>query len=41
MNISNEQIEQYRAQGFLIIEGFLTEEERAAAIDGFFTLFAT
>ena len=40
MHISDEQIAQYRSQGFLIVERFLTEVERAAAIDGVFTLFS-
>lgn len=40
MHISNEQLETYRRQGFLIVENFLQAEEREAALDGFFTLFS-
>ena len=40
MHITDDQLTTYRKQGFLIVENFLTDEERAAALDGFFTLFA-
>lgn len=40
MHITDEQIATYKQQGFLIIENFLTEEERQAALDGFYTLYA-
>ena len=40
MHISDQQLDTYRKQGFLIVENFLTEEERRAALDGFFSLFA-
>ena len=40
MHISDRQLDTYRKQGFLIVENFLTEEERRAALDGFFSLFA-
>ena len=40
MHISDEQLDTYRRQGFLIVENFLTEEERRAALDGFYSLFA-
>ena len=40
MRITDEQLDRYRRQGFLIIENFLTEQERSAALDGFFSLFA-
>ena len=40
MHITDDQLDRYRRQGFLIIENFLTEQERAAAMDGFFSRFA-
>ena len=40
MHITDDQLDRYRRQGFLIIENFLTEQERAAALDGFFSRFA-
>ena len=40
MRITDEHIATYRRQGFVIVEDFLTEAERQAALDGFFTLFA-
>ena len=40
MHISDQQLDTYRKQGFLIVENFLTEEERRAALDGFFSLFS-
>ena len=40
MRITDEHIATYQRQGFVIIEHFLTEAERQAALDGFFTLFA-
>ena len=40
MHISDEQLDTYRRQGFLIVENFLTEEERRAALGGFFSLYA-
>ena len=40
MHITDEQLDRYRRQGFLIIENFLTEQERSAGLDGFFSLFA-
>ena len=40
MHITDDQLDRYRRQGFLIIENFLTEQERSAALDGFFSLFA-
>ena len=40
MHISDRQLATYRKQGFLIVENFLTEEERCAALDGFFTWFS-
>ncbi len=35
MHISNEQLETYRRQGFLIVENFLQAEEREAAMTRF------
>ena len=40
MHITDEQLTTYKQQGFLIIEDFLTDAERQAAQDGFFTYFA-
>ena len=40
MHITDAQLDLYRRQGFLIIENFLTDQERTAALDGFFSLFA-
>ena len=40
MHISDQQLDTYRKQGFLIVEKFLTEGERRAALDRFFSLFA-
>ena len=40
MHISDRQLDTYRKQGFLIVENFLTEEERRSALDGFFSLFS-
>ena len=40
MHITDEQLETYRRQGFLIIENFLSSAERDAALDGFFTHFS-
>ena len=40
MHITDAQLATYKKQGFLIIESFLTEDEREAALQGFFTLFA-
>ena len=40
MHITDAQLATYKKQGFLIIENFLTEDEREAALHGFFTLFA-
>ena len=40
MHITDDQLDRYRRQGFLIIENFLTEQERSAALDGFFSRFA-
>ncbi len=40
MRISDEQITIYKQQGFIIIESFLSEDERQAALEGFFSLYA-
>ena len=40
MYITDEQILQYKEDGFLIIENFLTENERRSALDGFYKHFA-
>ena len=40
MHITDEQLETYRRQGYLIIENFLSPAERDAALDGFFTHFS-
>ena len=40
MRITDEQLATFRDQGFLIVENFLTRDEREAALDGIFTLFA-
>ena len=40
MHITDSQLDTYREQGFLIVENFLTQEEREDALDGFFSLFA-
>lgn len=40
MHITDDQLNEYRRRGFLIVEDFLNDEERAAALDGVFTLFA-
>ena len=40
MHITDSQLDTYREQGFLIVENFLTPDERDAALDGFFSLFA-
>ena len=40
MHITDAQLATYKKQGFLIVENFLTEDERKAALHGFFTLFA-
>lgn len=40
MHITDQQLDTYRQQGFLIVENFLSEEERRAALDGFYSLFA-
>ncbi len=38
MHITDEQIATFKEQGFLIIENFLTREEKEAVLHGFFTL---
>ena len=40
MHITDAQLATYKEQGFLIIKNFLSDDEREAALDGFFTLFA-
>ena len=40
MHITDEQIATFREQGFLVVENFLSEEERLDALDGFYTLFS-
>ncbi len=40
MRVTDEQLETCRRQGFAIIPDFLREQERKAALDGFFRLFA-
>ena len=40
MHITDTQIATYKEQGFLIVENFLTEEERQAALDGIYTLYS-
>jgi hypothetical protein len=40
MRISDEQIVQFKKDGFLIVENFLAPEERDAAIEGFFEWFS-
>ena len=40
MHISDNQLDEYREKGFLVVEDFLTEQERSDALDGFFKLFA-
>ena len=40
MHISDAQLDTYKEQGFLIIENFLTPDEREAALEGFFTHFS-
>ena len=40
MHITDEQLAHYKKDGFLIIDKFLTENERKSAIDGFYKHFA-
>jgi hypothetical protein len=40
MRLTDEQIAQFKRDGFLLIENFLTEEERLTALDGFYKLYA-
>jgi hypothetical protein len=40
MRITDEQIAQFKRDGFLIIENFLTREEQQSALQGFFEWFA-
>ena len=40
VRLTDKQIETYREQGFLIVENFLTPEEREAALEGFFHFFS-
>lgn len=40
MRITDEHIATFKAQGFVIIENFLSEEERVAALDGIYNLFS-
>ena len=40
MHITDAQLAIYKEQGFLIIKNFLSDDEKQAALDGFFTFFA-
>lgn len=40
MRLTDQQLHTYKDQGFLIVENFLTPQERQAALDGFFRFFA-
>lgn len=40
VRLTDKQIGTYRKQGFLIVENFLTSEEREAALEGFFHFFS-
>ncbi|MEE3233243.1 MAG: phytanoyl-CoA dioxygenase family protein [Candidatus Latescibacterota bacterium] len=40
MYITDEQLSQYKKDGFLIVENFLNEKERKSALDGFYKHFA-
>jgi len=40
MHITDAQLATYKEQGFIIIKNFLSDDEREAALDGFFTLFS-
>ncbi len=40
MHITDAQIATFKEHGFLIIENFLTKEEKEAALQGFFTLYS-
>ena len=40
MHITDAQLATYKEQGFLIVENFLTKDEKEDALDGFFSLFA-
>jgi hypothetical protein len=40
MRISDEQITQFKKDGFLIVENFLAPQKRDAAIEGFFEWFS-
>ena len=40
MHITDEQLAQFKEQGFLIVENFLSQPEQEAALEGFFRFFA-
>ncbi len=40
MKLTDRQINLFREQGYVTVENFLTEEERASALDGFFHFFS-